>query len=41
MSLPSLTVSTSVPWPVEVDGDFIGMTPFDARVIPGAIELKI
>jgi diacylglycerol kinase (ATP) len=41
MSLPSLTVSTSVPWPVEVDGDHIGTSPFDARVIPGAIELKI
>ena len=41
MSLPSVSVSTSVPWPVEVDGDHIGSTPFDARVIPGAIELKV
>lgn len=41
MSLPSLSVATSVPWPVEIDGDHLGTTPFDARVIPGAVELKI
>ncbi|HSJ27365.1 MAG TPA: diacylglycerol kinase family protein [Acidimicrobiia bacterium] len=41
MSLASLSVRTSVPWPVEVDGDHIGSTPFDARVIPGAVTLKI
>lgn len=41
LSLPSLSVATSVRWPVEVDGDYLGMTPFDARVIPGAVELKI
>lgn len=41
MSLSSVSVATSVPWPVEADGDYLGMTPFDARVIPGAIELKI
>jgi diacylglycerol kinase (ATP) len=41
MSLASLTLATSVPWPVEVDGDYLGTTPFDVRVIPGAVELKI
>ncbi len=41
MSLASLSLATSVPWPVEVDGDYLGTTPFDVRVIPGAIELKI
>ena len=41
MSLASLSLATSVPWPVEVDGDYIGTTPFDMRVIPGAVELKI
>lgn len=41
MSLASLSLATSVPWPVEVDGDFLGTTPFDVRVIPGAVELKI
>ena len=40
-SLASLSIATSVRWPVEVDGDYLGSTPFDARVIPGAIELKI
>lgn len=41
LSLASLSVTTGVPWPVEVDGDHIGSTPFDARVIPAAIDLKI
>ncbi|MFP5333401.1 MAG: diacylglycerol/lipid kinase family protein [Acidimicrobiia bacterium] len=41
MSIGSLSVSTAVPWPVEADGDYLGTTPFDARVIPGAIHLKI
>jgi diacylglycerol kinase (ATP) len=41
LSLASLSVETSVPWPVEIDGDLLGTTPFDARVIPGAVELKI
>lgn len=41
MSLASFSISTSVPWPVEVDGDHLGSTPFDARTIRGAIELKI
>lgn len=41
LSLPSLSVATSVRWPVEVDGDYLGTTPFDARVIPGVVELKI
>lgn len=40
-SLRSLSIATSVRWPVEVDGDYLGTTPFDARVIPGAVELKI
>ncbi|MDX1448822.1 MAG: diacylglycerol kinase family protein [Acidimicrobiia bacterium] len=41
MSLGSVSIRTGVPWPVEADGDYLGTTPFDARVIPGAIELKI
>jgi diacylglycerol kinase (ATP) len=41
MSLSSLSVATSVPWPVEVDGDYLGTTPFDARVLSGAIDVKI
>lgn len=41
LSLASVSVTTSVPWPVEVDGDYLGTTPFDARVIPAAVELKI
>ena len=41
MSLPSLSLHTSTPWPVEADGDYLGMTPVDARVLPAAVQLKI
>lgn len=41
MSLSSLSLHTSTPWPVEADGDYLGMTPVDARVLPAAVELKI
>jgi diacylglycerol kinase family enzyme len=34
-------LDTDVPWPVEVDGDAIGNTPVDGRVLPAAIRLKI
>lgn len=29
------------PWPVEVDGDLVGRTPVEGRVLPGLMELKI
>jgi diacylglycerol kinase family enzyme len=28
-------------WPIEVDGDLIGNTPLNGRVVPAAISLKI
>lgn len=28
-------------WPVEADGDYLGPTPIEGRVLPGAITLKI
>lgn len=34
-------IATSVPWPVEVDGDYIGNTPVSGRVVPAALTLKI
>lgn len=34
-------LETEFPWPVEVDGDAIGNTPFEGRVLPAAIQLKI
>jgi YegS/Rv2252/BmrU family lipid kinase len=40
-SLEHVTLETAVPWPVEADGDYLGTTPFEARVLPGALELKV
>ena len=40
-SLEHVTVETAVPWPVEADGDYLGTTPFEARMRPGALELKV
>lgn len=36
-----LRVEADTPWPVEIDGEFIGNTPVVARVLPGRIALKI
>ena len=41
MSSPEVTVETEIPWPVEVDGEPLGVTPLRARLIPNAIEFKI
>ena len=41
MSSPEVTVETEMPWPVEVDGEPLGVTPLRARLIPNAIEFKI
>jgi YegS/Rv2252/BmrU family lipid kinase len=29
------------PWPVETDGEYLGLTPMRGRVLPGAIDIKI
>lgn len=41
ISAPSFRLETDLPWPVEVDGDFLGNTPVDGQVLPAAIQLKI
>jgi diacylglycerol kinase (ATP) len=41
MSVPEVRVESATPWPVEVDGEYIGNTPVVARVLPGRIALKI
>lgn len=38
---PSVTISTDQPWPVEVDGEYVGNTPVSVRVARGRIALKI
>jgi YegS/Rv2252/BmrU family lipid kinase len=40
-SIREYLIETDVPWPVEADGDLVGMTPVRGRVIPGAVRLKI
>ena len=34
-------LETAEPWPIEADGDPIGNTPVEGRVLPAAIRLKI
>jgi diacylglycerol kinase (ATP) len=40
-SAASYAIETKVPWPLEADGDFIGNTPVEGRVVPAALTLKI
>lgn len=41
ISAASFRLDTQHPWPVEVDGEPIGNTPLEGRVLPAAIHLKI
>ena len=36
-----IAISTSVPWPLEADGDYVGNTPVTGHVVAGAVQLKI
>ncbi|HEU4320857.1 MAG TPA: YegS/Rv2252/BmrU family lipid kinase [Acidimicrobiia bacterium] len=40
-SAATFKVETSVEWPLEADGDYIGNTPVTGRVVPAALRLKI
>ncbi len=40
-SAPWFRLETDVPWPVEADGDHLGNTPIEGRVVPGAIRFLI
>lgn len=40
-STPGFHLRTSLPWPIEADGDLVGNTPVRVSVIPAALELKI
>lgn len=35
------TVVTERPWPIEVDGDYLGETPITVRIQPQALRLKV
>ena len=40
-SAPWFRLETDAPWPVEADGDHLGTTPLEGRVLPGAIRFLI
>ena len=40
-SAAEFAIETNPVWPLEVDGDLVGNTPVNGRVIPAAIGLKI
>jgi diacylglycerol kinase (ATP) len=37
----SVTIETDRPWPIEVDGDYLGETPVTVRIEPGVLRFKI
>jgi YegS/Rv2252/BmrU family lipid kinase len=40
-SAAQIEITTRRPWPIEVDGDYLGETPVRVRVLPGALRIKI
>ncbi|MGH8927203.1 MAG: diacylglycerol/lipid kinase family protein [Acidimicrobiia bacterium] len=40
-SSPGFLLATSIPWPIEADGDLVGNTPVAVSVVTGALDLKI
>ncbi len=40
-SMNRVIVEADREWPVEADGDYLGTTPFEATVVPGALELVV
>ncbi|MBU1865237.1 MAG: diacylglycerol kinase family lipid kinase [Actinobacteria bacterium] len=36
-----ISIATDVPWPVEIDGDYLGETPIEVSLLPGALRFKI
>jgi diacylglycerol kinase family enzyme len=41
MPAADVSIETEIPWPVEVDGEPLGMTPLQVHVVPNAIAFKI
>ncbi len=37
----SATVKLAVEWPVEADGEYLGRGQLEARIVPGALDVKI
>lgn len=38
---PEFRLVTQPPWPVEADGEYVGSTPIEGKIIPGALEVMI
>lgn len=41
MAAEEVSVECELPWPVEADGEPLGVTPLKARIIPNGIDFKI
>lgn len=41
VTTPWFRLTTEPGWPTEVDGEFLGATPVEGRVLPGAITMRI
>ena len=41
LTASSFRLSPAAPWPVEVDGEYLGVGPVHGEVIPGALRIKI
>ena len=37
----TVRITTETPWPVEIDGDYLGTTPVEVSLVPGALRFKI
>ena len=37
----TVAVATERPWPIEVDGDYLGETPVRVRLEPQALRIKV
>jgi diacylglycerol kinase (ATP) len=38
---PWFRLETETPWPVEIDGDHVGTTPLEGRILPAAVDLRV
>jgi diacylglycerol kinase family enzyme len=38
---PVVSVATARPWPIEVDGDYLGETPVRVWLEPQALRIKV
>ena len=37
----TVKIETARPWPLEIDGDYLGESPVEISLLPGALRFKI